>query len=252
MQRTATDEGRSLPTQALPILATGLRVVRDGRVLVDDVDLKITSRDRTTAIIGPNGAGKSLLMRILAGLMVPDAGAVTWAGAPPNRARAQHVGVVFQRPVLLRRSALANVEYVLKIAGVPAHDRPSRAAVALDEAGLTGVAMSPARLLSGGEQQRLSLARALALSPDVLMLDEPTANVDPASTAAIERRIGKARDEGTCVVLVTQDLGQARRLASDVVFMHEGRIRERTAAEQFFAQPTTREAAMFLKGEIVL
>jgi tungstate transport system ATP-binding protein len=239
-------------THTLPIVAEGLRVVRDGRVLIDGIDLEIVSGDRTTVIIGPNGAGKSLLMRILAGLMVPDAGALTWAGVPADRARALRVGVVFQRPVLLRRSAVANIEYVLKVAGVPAHERRSQAAAALQEAGLSDVAHSPARLLSGGEQQRLSLARALALRPGVLMLDEPTANVDPASTAAIERRIGKARDAGTSVVLVTQDLGQARRLASEVVFMHQGRILERTLAAQFFTQPQTREAAMFLKGEIVL
>lgn len=252
MQRDVNNEHSTLGATILPMTGTGLRVVRDGRVLIDGLDIEISGRAHTTVFVGPNGAGKSLLLRLLAGLVAPDAGHVLWAGDAPSDRNRPQVGVVFQRPVLLRRSAIANVEYALKVAGVATRDRRERASAALADAGLAAVADSPARLLSGGEQQRLALARALALHPSVVFLDEPTANVDPASTAAIERRLCAARDRGTRIVLVTQDLGQARRLADDVLFMHMGRIVERAPAAAFFAAPQTREAAMFLNGEIVL
>jgi tungstate transport system ATP-binding protein len=235
----------------LPIRGDGLAFERGGRRILDGVDIEIGGTG-TLVLIGPNGAGKSLLVRVLAGLVAPTAGKVTWAGAAPDRRRAPKIGFVFQRPVLLRRSALANVEYALAVAGVARPERRRRAHAALERARLAHLAGSPARVLSGGEQQLLSIARALATGPDILILDEPTSNLDPSATTAIERLIGAVSLEGTRVVLITHDLGQARRLADEVAFLHHGRIVERTPSAAFLAQPASAEAQAFVRGEIVL
>jgi tungstate transport system ATP-binding protein len=235
----------------LPILGVGLTFERGGRRILDRIDIEIGGSG-TLVLIGPNGAGKSLLVRVLAGLVAPTAGKVTWAGAAPDRRRAPKIGFVLQRPVLLRRSALANVEYALAVAGVARPKRSERAHAALQRARLAHLAHSPARVLSGGEQQLLSIARALATGPDILILDEPTSHLDPSATTAIESLIGAVRSEGTRVVLITHDLGQARRLADEVAFLHHGRIVERTPSATFLAQPTTPEARAFMRGEIVL
>jgi tungstate transport system ATP-binding protein len=203
-------------------------------------------------LMGPNGAGKSLLIRVLMGLVVPDAGQVLWGDAPPDRARIAKTGFVFQRPVLLRRSALANLVYALKAAGIARGEREARAWAALRHAGLERLAHAPARVLSGGEQQRLAIARSLASGPEVLMLDEPTAHLDPPSTAAIENLIRDARDEGTRIVLITHDVGQARRVADEIAFLHHGRMLERAPAGAFFRAPASPEAEAFLRGELVL
>jgi len=158
--------------------------------------------------------------------------------------------MVFQRPVMLRRSAYANVSYALKVAGVPAKERERLAAEALDEVGLRQIAHRPARVLSGGEQQRLALARAWALHPEVLFLDEPTANLDPGATREIETIIKAFDAAGTKIVMSTHNLGQARRLGDEVLYLHEGRIVERAPIERFFAQPGTPEARAFIKGEL--
>ncbi len=235
----------------LPMRGRGLVFERVGRRLLDDVDIEIAGTG-TLVIIGPNGAGKSLLVRVLAGLIEPTAGEVTWAGLPPERRRAPRIGFVFQRPVLLRRSAQANIEYALGVAGVARPERAGRAQAALARARLTHLAQSPARVLSGGEQQLLSIARALATGPEILILDEPTSNLDPAATNAIEALLGVVRAEGMRVVLITHDLGQARRLADEVAFLHHGRLVERTDRESFFDRPKSRVAQAFLRGEIVL
>ena len=158
--------------------------------------------------------------------------------------------MVFQRPVLLRRTAAANVAYALAIAGVPRAQRMARALDALRRVGLEHLAKHPARVLSGGEQQRLALARAWALSPEVLFLDEPTASLDPGATQEIEKGIAAVHASGTKIVLVTHNLGQARRLGDEILFLHQGRIAERAPADRFFKQPASREAAQFLEGEL--
>ena len=201
--------------------------------------------------MGPNGAGKSLLLRVLAALIEPDDGAVSWAGTAPSRRRAPRLGFVFQKPVMLRRSAIDNVRYALKVAGVPRIERDSRALDALAGAGLDRLAGSPARVLSGGEQQRLAIARALATRPEILLLDEPTANLDPTATGAIESLVQRAHRASTSVVFVTHDLGQARRLADDVVFLHRGRVAERTAADCFFTRPSSEAATAFIEGRLM-
>src|SRR5262245_39496578 len=169
----------------LPIRGEGLTVERSGRRILDAVDIEIGGGG-TLVLMGPNGAGKSVLVRVLAGLVEPTAGRVAWAGTPPDRRRAPKLGFVFQRPVHLRRSALANIAYALAVSGVPKQERLARAEAALKRGRIAHLAQSPARVLSGGEQQLLSLARALATEPEILILDEPTAALDPAATGAIE------------------------------------------------------------------
>jgi tungstate transport system ATP-binding protein len=159
--------------------------------------------------------------------------------------------MVFQNPVMLRRSALANVVYALAINGVPRAQRVARAEQALARVGLDGIARRPARALSTGEQQRLALARAWALEPEVLFLDEPTASLDPAATRAVEQAIDGVHQSGAKVVMTTHDLGQAHRLADEVLFLHHGRLVESGPAADFFAAPRSREAAAFLEGELL-
>ena len=236
----------------LPVSASKLCVSRGGRTILDGVDFVLSCAATTTVVLGPNGAGKSLLIRVLTGLLLADSGQLRWAGTPPDRARMARIGFVFQRPVLLQRSALANILYALSVTGVPKTEQDARARAAIATAGIEHLADQPARVLSGGEQQRLALARAFACNPELLILDEPTSNLDPASTAAIEEMLRSIRAAGTPILMVTHDIGQARRLADEVVFMHRGRIRERTAAARFFKLPETPEAAAFVRGEIVL
>ena len=252
MQRAANaNDSIAGDSAILPIRGRGLAFERGGRRLLDGIDIEIAGTG-TLVIIGPNGAGKSLLARVLAGLIEPTAGEVTWAGRPPQRRRAPKIGFVFQRPVLLRRSAQANIEYAMAVAGVPRPGRAERAQAALARARLTHLAGSPARVLSGGEQQLLSIARALATAPEIMILDEPTSNLDPAATKAIEALLDAVRSEGTRIVLITHDLGQARRLADEVAFLHHGRMIERTERKGFFASPRSEVAQAFLRGEIVL
>jgi tungstate transport system ATP-binding protein len=235
----------------LPIRGEALTLARGDRRILQGIDIEIAGGG-TLVLIGPNGAGKSVLVRLLAGLIAPTAGRVSWAGSAPDRDRAPSIGFVFQRPVLLRRSVLANVQYALAIAGVPRPERTERAMAALARARLTHLAASPARVLSGGEQQLLSIARVLAVGPEILILDEPTSSLDPAATTAIEGLIAAVRAEGVGVVLITHDIGQVRRLADEVIFLHHGRIVERTARNEFLESPRSSEAQAFVRGEIVL
>ena len=229
----------------LPIVARGVSCVRGGTPILSEIELTI-AREGRTFILGANGAGKSTLLRVLHGLVAPTDGAVTWNGA---RARPAEQAMVFQRPVLLRRSAERNLRYALALSGVNGADADRRILEALTEVGLVDVARRPARVLSGGEQQRLALARAWALDPEVLFLDEPTASLDPAATRAVEQIVAGIHARGTTIVMTTHNLAQAKRLADDVVFLHGGRIAERTPAELFFRAPRSAEAAAYLEGE---
>jgi len=197
----------------------------------------------STIVLGANGAGKSVLLRLMHGLLAPSSGRVRWRGDPGRK----HA-MVFQRPVMLRRSALANVAYAIRAAG--GADAERTAMEALQEVGLRHLAQRPARVLSGGEQQRLALARAWALHPEVLFLDEPTANLDPSATREIEAIIRAFDASGTKIVMSTHNLGQARRLGDEVLYLHQGRLVERSPVEIFFRQPASAEARAFIKGEL--
>jgi tungstate transport system ATP-binding protein len=201
-------------------------------------------------VLGPNGAGKSLLLRLCHGLLQPSAGTIAWAGTTPETAR-RCQAMVFQRPVLLRRSTAANITYVLRLQGIPRRQQQAMMMEALELAGLLPLMAQPARVLSGGEQQRLALARAWALRPQVLFLDEPTASLDLAATRAVETLLDHIHHTGTKIIMTTHDLGQARRLADEVLFLHHGRLVEFALAPAFFSNPQSKEAAALLEGKLL-
>ena len=235
----------------LPLELRRLVYDANGTRVIDNIDLKLATRG-ITVILGPNGAGKSVLLRLMHGLIAPTSGEILWGGQRLDRALLRRQAMVFQKPVLLRRSAAANIGHALSLRGIDRGQRGARVAAALQLAGLERLAAMPARTLSGGEQQRLSLARALSLEPEVLLLDEPTASVDPASTLAIEGLLLAARHRGIKIIVVTHDIGQAKRLAQEVVFLHHGRVVEHGPAKDFFARPQSTEASAFLAGGLVL
>jgi tungstate transport system ATP-binding protein len=230
----------------LPLALDEVSFAVDGRAIIDRVSMEIAENLRTV-ILGPNGAGKSVLLRLCHGLLAPTSGRITWRGPASAGARQ---AMVFQRPVMLRRSALANIVYGLALAGISRRERELRARDVLEAVGLLAVADRSARVLSGGEQQRLALARAWALGPEVLFLDEPTANLDPGATRDVESLIGQIRASGTKIVMTTHNLGQARRLGDEILFLSQGRLVERTPVEEFFRKPASAEADAFIRGEL--
>ncbi len=248
MNRISPPTTRAADAAILPCALEAVSFEAGGKPLVDRVSARLEAGPRTV-VLGPNGAGKTTLLRLCHGLLRPSAGAVRWLG-PGAGAAARRQAMVFQTPMMLRRSAAANVAYALAVRGVRGAARRMRVARALERVGLAGAAARPARALSAGERQRLALARAWATEPEVLFLDEPTANLDPAATRAIETAIEAVARAGVKIVMTTHDLGQARRLADEVLFLHQGRLVERSAAEAFFSGPRTAEAAAFLEGEL--
>jgi len=215
--------------------------------LIDNINLTV-SDPGITVVMGSNGAGKSLLLRLIHGLLKPSSGHILWNGRDLDLATRRRQALVFQKPVLMRRSVAANIDFVLK-AG---HHRRKRRNRILEEAGLLRQGHQAARLLSGGEQQRLALARALATSPEILLLDEPCASIDGGATLQIENLLKQTRDRGVKIMLVTHDTGQARRLADDIIFMHNGRMLEHRPAREFFASPKSAAAHAYLNGQIIL
>ena len=215
-----------------------------GHALLVPTTLTLSGCQRTL-IMGPNGAGKSLFMRLAHGLLRPSSGHVSWEGAPPVQA------MVFQRPVLLRRSVIDNLIYALAVKRVPRRERKALAWQALEKFGLAALAKRPARVLSGGEQQRLTLARAWLLTPSVLFLDDPPSALDPAAIKAVEDAVNEFHQSGTRIVMTTHDLHQAKRLADDVLFMYGGQVLEHTSAERFFDTPASSQARAFIRGELV-
>jgi tungstate transport system ATP-binding protein len=232
---------------ALPLRLEELRFAARGATLIDGVTLTVRPH-RRLFVLGPNGAGKSLLLRLAHGLIQPTGGRVVWTD--PERALTAQA-MVFQRPVLLRRPVRANLVHALRLRGHDRRGARARATAALVRFGLEALAGRPARLLSGGEQQRLAMARAWALKPEVLFLDEPSSQLDPGSTREIEAMIADFSADGMTIVMTTHDLGQARRLADDVAFLHRGRLTESGPAGAFFDRPTSPEARAFLAGDLL-
>jgi len=229
-----------------PLEALGLDVTLGGHPALRGVNLAITG-DRRVVVLGSNGAGKSVLLRTLHGLIAPTAGLILWAG---EEGRPREQAMVFQRPVMLRRGALANIEYALAVNGHPAAEAGPRAREAIERVGLAHLAKRQARVLSGGEQQRLALARAWALRPRLLFLDEPTSSLDPRAAADVERIVGEIHAAGTAIVMTTHSLGLARRFGDEILFLHEGRLTEATSSDRFFTTPSSVEGASFLQGEL--
>jgi tungstate transport system ATP-binding protein len=236
-------------TGQLPIVLADVNVSMGGTAILRSVSLRIDVGG-PTVLIGPNGSGKTTLLRAAMGLIRPSAGAITWGGrgdVPPVRR-----ALVFQRPVMLRRSVADNVAFALATAGVPRRERSRRVGGLLTLVGLDGLGDRPAPRLSGGERQRLALARALARDPVVLFLDEPTASLDPAATLAIEELINTVSARGVKVVMTTHDLGEAARLAGDVVLLHRGAVIESGPARAILHSPETEEAKRFIAGQLLV
>jgi len=229
-----------------PVRLRDVRFEPNGRTVLDGVDLELGD-EGITLLLGPNGAGKSVLLRTLCGLLQPSAGTIEWAGGPRPETG---VMMVFQHPMMIRASVLENVSLGLKPLGVPRSERRRRAERILERVALSDRAHDSARHLSGGEQQRLALARAWLTRPRLLLLDEPTASLDPSATAEVERIIREIRTDGTRIVMTTHNLGQATRLGDDVIFLSGGKVREHAPVRRFFAQPASEEARLFIQGEL--
>ncbi len=231
-----------MPVHSLPLVLDRVAFAAGDVEILRDVSLTVNS-GRPTILLGPNGAGKSVLLRLCHGLLTPSGGSIR---SGKGNASTERTALVFQRPVMLRRSVIGNIVY-----GIRGHDARERATALLQRVGLSHLAGRPARKLSGGEQQRVALARAWGRDPEILFLDEPTASLDPAATRAVEEIVGEIAAQGVKIVMATHDLGQARRLAGDVLFLHQGRLLEHTPATEFFASPKTPQAAAFLRGDLL-
>jgi tungstate transport system ATP-binding protein len=260
----AQAEDLTLSDGKIPKLATGILPLRLNNVSytlgdkagIRDLTLDLTAGTRTV-ILGANGAGKSLLLRLCHGLLTPTAGKVQWMGAERQGITdtiviAQRQAMVFQNPIMLRRSVYANIDYPLAIHGFEKEAREDRIISVLEKTGLLELKDRSARVLSGGEQQRLAMARSWALDPEILFLDEATSSLDPASVRRIEDLIETISLSGAKIVMTTHDLNQAQRIADDIVFLHDGELVERSSAVDFFKGPKTREASAFLKGDLVI
>ncbi len=236
------------PESILPLELSDVSYGSGRHRLIKNISCRF-EEGRRYFVIGPNGAGKTLLLRLCHGLLHPDSGSLYWRGAAQDPAR--HQAMVFQRPVMMRRTARANMDFALAAQGIGRAERRRRIGEVLERTGLERIADQPARLLSLGEQQRLALARAWALRPQVLFLDEPTASLDPPAAHAIEELIGEIADGGTTIIMTTHDLGQARRMADEILFLFRGRLKEQAPAERFFAGPRNDLARDFLAGRLL-
>jgi tungstate transport system ATP-binding protein len=237
-----------LKTSILPLCLEDVCFEVRGKLLLNKLNARFEPGGKSF-ILGPNGAGKSLSLRIAHGLLKPTAGRVRWQEPGSERLR-QAQAMVFERPVLLPRSVRSNVEFALAHWGIPSVERRARANDALERTGLVDLASRDARFLSSGEKQRLALARAWALEPQVLFLDEPTAALDPAAIRAVETIINSVAEAGTKIIMTTHDLAQARRLADDILFLNRGVLVERTTSQRFFDEPVSDAAKAFVRGEL--
>ena len=243
IQKSTTE----LETSILPLQLKNVSFEAGGTLLIKDVTCILKANIRTV-IIGPNGAGKSLLLRLCHGLIKPSHGKISWHQKTDVT---RYQAMVFQRPVMLRRSVSANIDYALKLRRIPKAERIQTIAKVLSGTGLKRLAKQPARVLSIGEQQKLALARTWALKPQVLFLDEPTASLDPAATHSIEKIIEAMHSQGIRIIMTTHDLGQAKRVGDEVIFINQGRILEISEAATFFDEPKNDLAQAFVRGELI-
>ena len=225
----------------------GLSYRTGRRCLIDSIDLQ-SAAQRCTALLGENGAGKSLLLYLCHGLLNPSAGTVLWNARPPTAWRGA-ITMVFQKPVLLRRSAYKNIEHALALQGVPKAKRRRRAMAALEQVGMAEHHACQACLLSGGQQQRLAIARALALRRAVILMDEPTSDLDIHSATAVEGIIKNMCRSGIKIIIATHNLAQVRRLCDEVLFMDRGRLLCHSAADDFFTQPAEKKICTFIESQ---
>ena len=223
-------------------------VVRDGQARLGPVSAQIDPM-RLTVVLGHNGAGKSLFLRTAHGLLAPDAGEISWHGVSPAASRATR-GFVFQTTPVMRRSVAQNVEFPLVARRIPPSERHARVTEVLAMTDLAQWADNPAATLSGGEKQRMALARALVSRPEVILLDEPAASLDPAATLAMEKVIRNARDQGTGIIMSTHDLAQAARLADEVLLFDQGHLALQVSAGEFFSDVAPQQAMEYRSGSL--
>ncbi|MDA5095361.1 ATP-binding cassette domain-containing protein [Aliiroseovarius sp. KMU-50] len=231
-----------------PIHARAITVRRRGRDLIGPLDLSLEGQG-VTIVIGPNGAGKTTLLRALHGIERLSKGEITYASPRPEALAAQ--AFVFQSPVIMRRTVRENMAYPLSLRNMSKSEISSRVDEVAERVGLTFALNRPARVLSGGERQKLALGRALTLRPELLFLDEPCASLDGRATREIEDVLNHEISRGRRIIMSTHNMGQARRLAQDVLFIHKGQIHEAAPADQFFTAASTDAARAFLNGDIV-
>jgi tungstate transport system ATP-binding protein len=230
----------------VPIHIRDLVFRPQGRTVIDGLSATIRP-EGITAIVGPNGAGKSVALRLIDGLLRPDGGSIRFGDRPPDSVRR---AFVFQKPGLIHGSVRRNAALALAPLRLSHREAAERVDAALHKVGLRHRAEEAARKLSGGEQQRLALARALVVRPELLLLDEPTASLDPSATEAIEELVIAFAQGGTKVLLVSHNLGQVARLASDVLVLSRGKAVEHGPAHAILAAPRTSEARAYIKGEL--
>ena len=231
-----------------PIQFVDLSVVLGQKIILDKINCKIKSNS-ITAVLGPNGAGKSIFLQTINGLVFIQSGRLTFNSMQNNQEIREQQAMVFQTPVLLRRTVMANMQFVSNLRNKKSNQLLKNL---LDKVGLEGSEEKPARLLSGGEKQRLSMARALIVNPNLLLFDEPTANLDPYSLNLIEDLFLEENSIGKTVIFTTHDMSQAKRLATDVIFLNKGKVLEQTVSKTFFKKPKTFEAQKYINGEILI
>ena len=231
--------------QLFPLTLNDVVVRRRGKSVIGPINMTLQP-DGPTIILGPNGSGKTTLLRLIHGIERLSSGTIKWT----HDDAAQHA-FVFQTPIVLRRSVAENLAYPLSLIKMPKDEIADAVELWLDRINLCELRSAPATRLSGGERQKLAIARALIRKPQVLFLDEPCANLDGHATRAIEALLLEAESAGTKLVMATHDIGQARRLARDLVFMLDGKVHEVAEASKGFDAPETSELAAFLRGDIV-
>ncbi len=246
--RSVSEKSPSFAPRCPLIQFHDVTLALDGFELIHNITCRLEPTGRTV-VLGPNGAGKSLFLRLMGGLLTPSAGKIT-RRPTENGGTTAAISLVFQNPVMLRRSACENLAFVLHQQKIPAREARERIDRALDAARLGRVKDHPARRLSGGEQQRLAMARALITGPGALLLDEPTASLDPLSTSIVEEMVMEADRTGTKIVFVTHDIKQAKRMADDILFLYEGRVLVHKPARAFFDDPESQQAQAYLDGRV--
>lgn len=235
-------------TRPMSVSLHDVLVKRRGKTILGPVNMQLAETG-VTIVLGPNGAGKTTLLKVLHGVERLSAGKVQW-NLPEEEAR-QAQAYVFQTPIMLRRTVAENLAYPLRLAGVPKQEIAARVADWADRIGLSDALDRPAPRLSGGEKQKLALGRALIRNPSVVFLDEPCASLDGRSTREFEALLQRAHEDGTRIIMTTHNTGQAKRLATDVIFLLSGGVNATASAQEFFTDPGTPEAKAFLKGDIL-
>ena len=239
---------QEVKSSLLPIKLDSIDYFIGETYLISNANIEIKS-DGITVIMGPNGSGKSLFLNLLHGLILPNNGTITFNGLPLNKKIRRRQAMVFQTPTLLRRTVLSNMVFVDSLDGKIDLIRCKKI---LEMLGLEQFHNQPAKLLSSGEKQRLALARALVLKPDILLLDEPTANLDPASIYVIEEIVKNAGRCGVKIIFITHDISQAKRIGDDIIFIHKGKILEYKKTAALFKNPKCPETKAYIQGKIII